>query len=348
MKNNISFQRIGLHILFWISQLTFFTLLIGNYKGEYFNMARGLLFTLPADMIVTYFYLYFIIPRFLLTRKWLKFFVAVILTTVGIALLERAINHYLMAPYLYGDLYTSNPKAYFFNLYEIFYMTFEIYTVVIFASAIKLLRHWYFTQKTKNQLEIQNKASEIALLRMQVNPHFLFNTINNIHALIGKDDDKAGDSLAKLSDIMRYMLYDTNTELVPLNNELDYLQSYIELQKLRMVSPEVIQFDVEGDPGGTLVAPMLFIPFIENAFKHYDKSNPNAKIKIHLKILKDEIQFSVLNPYSQFNSQNRDATGGIGLVNVRRRLELIYPEKHFLSISKENEMFKIEMKIITL
>ena len=347
MITKIPWKRVGLHALFWVSQLAFFSILIGNYKGEYLNMARSLLFTLPADMAVTYFYLYFIIPRYLLTRRWVHFAVAFVLTTAAIAMIERAINHFLMAPFIYGELYTNNPKAYFFNLYEIFYMTFEIYTVVIFASAIKLLRHWYFTQKAKSQLEIQNKASEIALLRMQVNPHFLFNTINNIHALIGTDDDKAGDSLAKLSDIMRYMLYDTNTELVPLNNEIEYLQSYIELQKLRMVNPGIIQFSVEGESGGTLVAPMLFIPFIENAFKHYDKSNPQTGIVIRMKTEKDTVDFYISNPYTLHTTQNRDATGGIGLSNIRRRLELIYPEKHTLSITRENDSFVVKMKIIT-
>ncbi|MBE0646859.1 MAG: sensor histidine kinase, partial [Bacteroidales bacterium] len=217
--------------------------------------------------------------------------------------------------------------------------------VILLASAIKLSRHWIQSQQDKADLEIQNRKSELALLRSQVNPHFLFNTLNNIDTLIRKNPEKASDSVLKLSEIMRYFIYEATTDKVPLEKEVDYLGNFIELQRIRHKDPGFIRFQVSGSPGTMIIAPMLFIPFVENAFKHGSKGNRVSAITVDLWIEPRKIRFEVVNFVEKHHEQVKDSGRGIGLVNVIRRLDLIYPEQYTLSIEEDEEKYMILLEI---
>ena len=206
-----------------------------------------------------------------------------------------------------------------------------------------LLEHWIGMQK----LAKENLQSELALLKNQINPHFLFNTLNNIDSLIKSNTDKASETLVKLSDILRYMIYDTNVAKVKLADEIRHIESYVELQKLQFANTQLVSLKVEGNPAGIMVAPMLFIPFVENAFKHCtDKSRPNA-IQISFTIQEKQVLFESVNISGRSQKINKDLASGVGLNNVRRRLELIYSGSHSLDIKEENNTFFVTLSVTT-
>lgn len=198
-------------------------------------------------------------------------------------------------------------------------------------------------KRLKVDMDIQHQESELALLRTQVNPHFLFNTLNNIYSLVYQKSSEAPEALMKLSDIMRYMLYETASDKVLLEKEIKYLQSFIDLQILRLKSKELVHFEITGDPSGKIIAPMLLIPFVENAFKHGDKTVSNPGIIIKLDCKPKSLSFTVLN--TKRIGGSKDCVGGIGLMNVRRRLDLIYHQKYSLDILDGENKFEINLVI---
>jgi len=213
-----------------------------------------------------------------------------------------------------------------------------------YSVLIRFMIDWFDSQKLKDELINQRQSSELALLRSQVNPHFLFNTLNNIYSLVYKKSDEAPSAIMKLSRIMRYMLYDSNSDIVPLEKEIDYLRSFIELQELRINQAGYVEFKIEGSTENRTIAPMLLIPFVENAFKHGGK-NHSPGIIIHLNCTQSQISFEVRN-YKKKNLMARnDEIGGIGLQNIKRRLDLLYHGKHTLVIEDSQEMFAIKLDI---
>ena len=214
----------------------------------------------------------------------------------------------------------------------------------LYALFISFILAWYLSQKQKAELINQNQASELALLRSQINPHFLFNTLNNIYSLVYKKSENAPEAVMKLSSIMRYMLYDAVEEKVPLEKEIDYLRSFIELQELRLMNKKFVRFDIQGQVGGYTISPMVLIPFIENAFKHGSKQVKSPGIIVNLTVNDHMIIFTVTN-YLAKSTTEKDEAGGIGVHNINRRLELIYPNKHRLEISKTADQFHIKLEI---
>lgn len=214
----------------------------------------------------------------------------------------------------------------------------------LYALFMSFILGWYIAQKQKAELINQNQASELALLRSQINPHFLFNTLNNIYSLVYKKSDNAPEAVMKLSSIMRYMLYDAIEDKVLLEKEIEYLKSFIELQELRLMNKNFVSFDIHGKLEGRTIAPMILMPFIENAFKHGSKQVKSPGIIVDLTIKEHLIIFKVAN-YLAKSSTEKDEAGGIGVHNINRRLELIYPDKHRLEIKKTLDMFQIQLEI---
>jgi two-component system, LytTR family, sensor kinase len=336
--------RYAYHILFWIFIISFFTFIYGIRQGNYIEMFFVLLGTLPLDILFTYFLIYILIPYLLLQKRYLWFFLTFVVSITIVVFLEWTINYFILYPSIYSDYYLWKDKiTYFSGSGLMIYISLGF--VVLLASAIKLSKYWLQSQQDKANLEIQSRKSELALLRSQVNPHFLFNTLNNIDALIRKNPDKASDSVMRLSEIMRYFIYETNTDKVPLEKEVDYLYSFIELQRLRYKDSNFVKFQVSGSPSGYLIAPMLFIPFVENAFKHGTKAKENPSIQIDLWILPQTIHFSVINHIDPIAPGIKDSSRGIGLSNVSRRLDLLYPEKYTLNIEETESTYQITLEI---
>jgi two-component system LytT family sensor kinase len=203
---------------------------------------------------------------------------------------------------------------------------------------------WYGDIKLKAELNKRNYEMEMALIRNQINPHFLFNTINNIDVMIAKDAVRASVYLNKLSDIMRFMLYETKAESIPLSKELTYIEKYVELQKIRTSNSNYVNYKVNGDPGGLMIAPMIFIPFIENAFKHTENKKLEDAINIKIDITKERILFDCENRFVE-ESQNKSDINGLGNELIKKRLELLYPNKYKLEVNTKNQVYSVKLTI---
>ncbi|WP_400192311.1 sensor histidine kinase [Hymenobacter sp. B81] len=208
--------------------------------------------------------------------------------------------------------------------------------IVFLSSALKVTGDYLREQRNRRELERQQLLTELSLLKMQVNPHFLFNTLNNIFVLASQKSDRAPEAVLRLAEIMRYMLYESSADTVPLTQELKHLRGFLDLQRLRLPgnAAEAVVFDYAGGPGGDQypIAPMLLLPLVENAFKHGDLTARPAVV-IQLEIgANDELRFRVRNQVAPDDRRLPHEPGGVGLTNLRRRLELLYPGRYHLEL----------------
>jgi two-component sensor histidine kinase len=222
---------------------------------------------------------------------------------------------------------------------ELLLTTFITNGFFIFLSTVyKFTVDWFFNEKEKTELEKQSLTAELAFLKSQINPHFLFNSLNNIYSLAYQKSDATPDAILKLSEIMRYMLYESNDNRVDLEKEITYLKSFIELQKLRFKGNAFVVLEVEGQIVNQKIVPLILISFVENAFKHGLATDKDSPIHINISVFEDNMLFTIKNKKN--NSRQKDQTGGIGMINVVRRLDLTYPDKYKLSVeNKENDYF---------
>ncbi len=232
----------------------------------------------------------------------------------------------------------------------------DLTDIFIFMSAVAsvtgiigLILHgfiqWFGDLKTKERLLQKNHQMEMALVKAQLDPHFLFNTLNNIDILILKDADQASSYLNKLSDIMRFMLFETKTEEILLSKEIQYIEKYIELQKIRTANKNYIHLSVQGDYTGRCIAPMLFIPFIENAFKHSINKKMEDAIKIDILITENNIVLECSNKFDPNRRIVSDGANGLGNELIEKRLSLIYADRYVLETTKQNNIYKVYLKI---
>jgi two-component system LytT family sensor kinase len=214
----------------------------------------------------------------------------------------------------------------------------------VFGIGMKAFISWFDEVKLREELSKKNFETELALVKSQINPHFLFNTINNIDTLIEIDSAKASQYLNKLSDIMRFMLYESKTGKIPVEKELHYIERYIDLQKIRTVNEKFVNFTVSGDPGSVALEPMLFIPFIENAFKYAENVEAENAINIHFTFKTGTITFRCENKYETINAANI-RHGGLGNELIKKRLSLLFPKNHVLEMFNNNGIYTVNLII---
>ena len=272
------------------------------------------------------------IPRFLYRRNILVFLAVNLGLLAGILLLNRLVFEALLFEYTY----TIN-KALWHNAVPFLFF-------VLIAVAFKTVSDRLQLERNVKERESENLKTELAFLRSQISPHFLFNVLNNMVALVRMKSDKLEPTILKLSSLMQYMLYETDDEKVLLKSEVDYLQSYIDLQQLRFGDRLNIDVDLTLQEDWHAIEPMLLIPFVENAFKHGTGMVEAPTIAISLRAANDELVFSVRNKYIE-NDLAKDKVSGIGLSNVKRRLELLYGGSHDLDIDKADEWYVVTLKL---
>ena len=214
----------------------------------------------------------------------------------------------------------------------------------IVALVIKGFINWFNEKKLKEALKERNHEIELALIKSKLDPHLLFNTINNIDALILKDAVEASNYLNKLSDIMRFMLYETMGDKILLSQEIEYIEKYIALQKIRTANVNYIHFTVSGDVGNKTIAPMIFIPFLENAFKHTTNKKLENAITLNILITESLIKMVCENKYDP-KPKVQSIDSGLGNELMQKRLELIYADKHLLEINKNNEVYSVHLTL---
>jgi sensor histidine kinase YesM len=329
-----------LHACLWIYLLyPEFTLVLFDLKVDpsYYLL---LPLNIVLQLINFYLFYFFVIPALFKIR--FKFFSVII----GLFLVGLIAGFKLVVYYCYNKWILQVPEEDLLFTTRIVFQEIRVSLVMsLYALFIRFTIDWFQSQKQKTELINQNQASEIALLRSQVNPHFLFNTLNNIYSLVYRKSDDAPEAVMRLSGIMRYMLYDSNTDKVLLEKEIEYLKSFIELQKLRIKNKDFVGFNIRGTVEGRTIAPMLLIPFVENAFKHGSKRVSSPGIMINLIIERQKIIFEVVNYVRQGSLANKDKGKGIGLQNIQRRLDLMYPDKHLLEISQDKELYRVKLVI---
>lgn len=220
--------------------------------------------------------------------------------------------------------------------------------VLIAAFTYRFATDWKKSEKLKREMNEEKLQAELNFLRSQVNPHFLFNTLNNLFAMARRNNDhETADGIGKLSGLMRYMLYETNVERIALQKEIDYIQNYIELQKMRFRKEDNIEinFNISGNTEIYSISPMLLIPFVENAFKHGISLKQYSFIKINLTVSSGKLIFSVRNSANNLHINKQKENNGLGIDNVKRRLGLLYKNRYKINIMNEKDVHQIELKI---
>ncbi len=213
------------------------------------------------------------------------------------------------------------------------------------SSVMALLRERTRTQEEQQQTALEKVSAELAVLKLQISPHFLFNTLNNIRWLARKRSEQTEEAILKLSELLRYILRQSQPEKVLLADEISHLQNYIDLQKMRLTAQNKVTFMLEGEISGIFIEPLLFIPFVENAFKYGIHHQQSSEITISIKVQPQLLTFVVSNPLFPYQASEEKDSFGIGIPNVRRRLELHYPTKHHLKVTKEKDFFRVDLTI---
>ncbi|MTI20645.1 sensor histidine kinase, partial [Fulvivirga sp. RKSG066] len=315
----------------------------GSFKEDYLFQLKIQLIYLPEKLIATYITLYVLLPRFLLKEKYTLFFTLLILL-----LLASGMLHWFVALYIERPLYFPNESwGTFLYPNKILKSATYIYPVVVLATLVKFFKHWYNYQATNQKLTQEKLQAELKFLRAQVHPHFLFNTLNNLYALTLKKSDSAPAIVLKLSDLLNYMLYECNTDRVPLKKEIELLENYVSLEKLRYGDHLDISFKIRGNVNGKMIAPMLILPFVENSFKHgVSGETDEAWVSINLAIKDETLTLKVDNSKSGLVTKDEQQyKEGIGLTNVKRRLELLYEDKYDLKIMDTDESYLVVLKL---
>ena len=291
--------------------------------------------------LVLYYINYFIlIPKYLFKKKFLAY-ILILLVILVISCMLVDLYYYFIVSVVQNWHHRPGP---FFSR-GMWVPLFPLLTGIAMGISIRLAREWARIEKERRELQGEKLLSELAFLKSQVNPHFLFNTLNNICSLARKKSDDTEPAIIKLSQIMRYMLTDSRQEKVELDEEVEYLNNFIELQRLRLADKVDIKFISEGDLSSVQMEPLLLIPFVENAFKHGVTYNDKCRIAIELTVNSGEFNFMVENSKPGSKESVKLEESGIGLKNVRRRLELLYPGRHQLDIKETDTTYHIKLKI---
>lgn len=334
--------RILWHILFWVLVWLAYTLTYGGFRGYYYEEFVINFSLLPVRMIAVYSMIYLLLP--LLTQKK-KYTLFAVLTIIHAVLFGQLVWLTLYKLDLFPG-YFDYSKHTEFSFGKLFSGLTGNYVLVLFAVAIIIFKKWYLSERSKKKLTEEKLEAELSFLKSQIHPHFLFNTLNNLYALTLIKSDQTSDVVLKLSGLLDYMIYKSNDKFVALSQELEMLESYIELEKLRYNKRLDLDYQIKGDASYRKIAPLILLPFIENSFKHGasgDRTNP--KIRIIIEIENDCVHLKVVNSI-KVESEKDDSLGeGIGLKNVRRRLDLIYPDMHKLDIRQGEQEFEVKLKI---
>lgn len=301
------------------------------------SFAACVTFRICLLIAVAYINLHYLLPKYLVKGGYLAYFSGVLATVAGYLCLQS-----LFDIFLYGYVLGPMRRNSFWE--TISYNFFSTIWYIGIMVALKLSIDWYEQKRLLEKTAIEKLQAEVNYLRSQVNPHFLFNVLNNLYSLTLKKSDAAPDVVLKLSEMMEYMLYESDDKFVPLEKEIQYLHNYIELEKIRYGEHADIQFKTEGDANGLMIAPLLLLPMIENAFKHgVSRSANKAWLHCHIAVGNDDINVTVEN--SKQADDHRKTKGGIGLANLTRRLELLYPGNHTLDIHDYPDRFSISLHI---
>lgn len=335
-------KRPVIHLMFW----TLFVLLgsfILSYRQNFpYNFfLLNFLVHLPVFVLFTYLAVYYLVPVFLLKRLYFYFFLS-LFATACIATVFRI----LIGKYVYYTFFIPgvlHPKEWINADIFLLNLIWVLIPAILF-SMFKYYRNWMHTQTLANETERKRLATELQVLKAQLNPHFLFNTFNNLYVLALQKSDKTAVVISKMSDLFHYILYECNAAEVPVFKEVKLIEDYIQLEELRYSERLSITFEKKIDHPDCLIPPMLLYTFVENCFKHGCSPDPALPwIKLLIRVKGNSLEFEASNSIPEINCRNTEIIDGVGLTNIKRRLELIYPNEHQLEVRKENCRFYVRL-----
>ncbi|WP_346861653.1 histidine kinase [uncultured Draconibacterium sp.] len=340
-------MRIVYHIVFWVL-VVFFNFILFSWNSEFREVtiifSLGLL---PVAILVTYFFNYTLVPKYLLKKRYGRFFLFSFYTLLAATWLSFLIVFFALI-FILNKEASLDPAVLHPELQVV-----TLYFIVFFAIAIKQVKRAFVMQQEKSELEknklnteLKLKEAELKLLKAQIHPHFLFNTLNNLYGLTLEKSDKAPDLVLRLSDILDYILYRCDEKRVLLSDELANLKNYIEIEKIRYSGKLKMQVDFPSETNNLQIAPLIILPFIENAFKHGVSNYPGvAFVNIKLHLIDQTLIFKIENSKNQVVNATSNHSKGIGLKNARKRLDLIFPEKYILKIDDKTDSFSVNLTL---
>jgi sensor histidine kinase YesM len=330
--------RISVHIIFWFCAWFFFFFYYKRYSEINSYTFGASLINLIVAITTVYTFNYHLIPNILLKNKKRKFFAFAFVTIVMFFYIQLLLTLLLVVKQL-SDGYHLFPE-----MLDIVMLFFNLFFVVFIAIAIKFYKRWNEKDFQEQKMQKEKVEAELQMLKTQINPHFLFNTLNSIYVLAMKQSEHTANTVMKLSDILDYILYRIDTPKIAIANEIKIVENYIELEKIRFSNRVDLNFTTDLKSQDIQIPPMLIIPFIENAFKHgVAKSVDKSWIKISIEETDAGLNIVVANSKTQ--SRVDDKTGGIGLINVKKRLSLLYKEKYKLNIFEKQMQYTVSLSI---
>lgn len=332
MKKN----RLAYHLLFWL--LFFAGWHFFRYQDYPRHSAIWMSLVKVADLaLLVYITNYVLIPKLLYRKRYWIFGISFLLMIIASSLLKMYILARLMNNLHAFDL-SNNLKG------RIYDNVLPHILLVSTGAAFKLLLDQLRSQKRMAQLAKEKSEAELNFLKSQINPHFIFNSLNAVYFLIDKENTEARNTLLRFSDLLRYQLYECNENAIGIEKEVEFLQDYIHLQELRKDKQYQVSMDVAPDLRGFSIPPLLLIPFVENAFKHLSHHPENNFVKVEMSRMNGTFHFSVANSKND-KERSTEPAGGIGLNNVKRRLDLLYPNRHRLEIRNEESSFEVSLEL---
>jgi len=347
MTRKIILTRFGVHFVLWIILTVFLLYFIYDRQAPMLQQFLATLIVTALTALPAYFSSRMLVPKLLYRKKIGKFIGAMLL-----AALANTVLTYFIAGALY---YALSGKSVFtldtsFNLLFSFFLIVNC-IVIIVSSAIQIIVDRFGIEEHLHEVEGEKISTELAFLRSQINPHFLFNVLNTIYFQINKENREARNSVEKLSEMLRYQLYECITDMIDISRELAYIENYVEVQRLRMEAGTDLQLKLPGEMGTFKIAPLLILPLVENAFKHISNYKDPSQNKLYITISREPDSQFVVHVVNTINSMNRidvaGKTGGLGLKNLERRLELLYPGKHSIRRGHTETIFETTLKIQT-
>ncbi len=336
MKFN--WKLILLHLLFWVLYIIIWGIRDMAYAPTFWDTVDGNFIGSVVFAFGVYFNMYILIPQLLLRKKKLAYAFSIL----GLVLIIAFLSAQLYAVY-YVNIHQGT-SDFFASFAGVAATGGDFLVVYGLATCLYFINEWYIKERKLRELETQNLKAELDLLKGQINPHFLFNALNNVHVLIRKDPGEAQTTLEKFSELLSHQIYEVNKEQVSLSGEVANLSNFIELQKMRFEDHADITWQTKGDLNGQQIAPMLFLNFVENAFKYGGAPDDKpVNIDILLKANSNHVTFSCVNSVN--GTQAADGKLGVGIANVRRRLEILYPGKHRLEIENRKSTYSVNLEL---
>jgi LytS/YehU family sensor histidine kinase len=327
-----------LHVSFWILYFSYRLYDITEYLG----LKKAVIYTavpMTFNILASYIHYIFFLPILFKDKKWGKYFL-LLLILLGVVISLRIFTENK----IFAILTTNEEYFKTIKLTRIISTVWDTLSFLVFTGMIRFVLDWFELENKRKQLENEKLNAELNYLKSQINPHFLFNTLHNLNSLVYAGARNANEVIIKLSNIMRYMIYESSKERVMLSSEIDYMNDYIHLESIRLNNAFRLDFKIEGPVEQVQLAPLMLITFLENAFKHgVSDQEADCWIDVRLTVNEKQLHYHVSN--KKINVKQNKLKSGFGLDNVKKRLELSYPDKYTLLVSDLEDSYSIDLTI---